>query len=590
MAGERHETSEAAERQEEEELYSRLPPELMSNYTNQEEEPLVFSPSIQGMRVQFEMRQSDLGQAWFHMRANRAAAERLLTGRAQGSFLVRPSSQRGCYALSYVTASRKVKHDIIYSRYPGFSMADRGGVVHRSLSALIDDVGLVQRELMVVEHEAADADSDLVAILNESNMHLVECVRKLLMKSEERMKELSWTLSVQEPAGAGGAATAGGGWAMRAVDLRQCEKRTVVNHCFSEYVAPDLLRLAGSSAERVFRALAKNTSLEGLTVRGYCSQSMSRLFESNLFDGDVLFLARSLVSNTCLVAIDLSTNKIGDKGAAFLAAALKHNKTVRKLVLDRNFIHFEGIRQLALALHTNHTLDHLSLASQLTEDGISGARVLNNDRRAQSLVHQITAVLRRKEELVGAAMCKIGFQGFQTRKDMERKLAHEKAGSYVFYLDKNVANCLFVAYVSPVGTPRRGRGDEEVTAPESPTQSRAHLRSRSTESFSKRLPIVHRPVYRHVTGYSLERPSDAVPSLVSACCWTIASLPAKRRPQEASALPAKLQAAFEEVAKLVTLWGIHAEDTLDGDGGLPSSSTYPTLRDMMAASKRWMRR
>lgn len=54
-------------------------------------------------------KQSDLDQDWFHVHTTRQEAETALQDATSGSFLIRPSSQRGAYALSWKDDNNTVK-------------------------------------------------------------------------------------------------------------------------------------------------------------------------------------------------------------------------------------------------------------------------------------------------------------------------------------------------------------------------------------------------------------------------------------------------------------------------------------------------
>ena len=75
-------------------------------------------------KINFNMTSEDLDQPWFHKCATREVAEDLLKGGDQGSFLVRPSSRRGSYAMSWVkdVLTGEVGHSLIYGLFPGFSL------------------------------------------------------------------------------------------------------------------------------------------------------------------------------------------------------------------------------------------------------------------------------------------------------------------------------------------------------------------------------------------------------------------------------------------------------------------------------------
>ncbi|XP_040190849.1 phosphatidylinositol 3-kinase regulatory subunit gamma-like [Rana temporaria] len=62
-------------------------------------------------------------KTWFVGDLNRVQAEELLGGKADGAFLIRESSKKGCYACS-VVADGDVKHCVIYSTSRGFGFAE----------------------------------------------------------------------------------------------------------------------------------------------------------------------------------------------------------------------------------------------------------------------------------------------------------------------------------------------------------------------------------------------------------------------------------------------------------------------------------
>nr|DBA17713.1 TPA: hypothetical protein GDO54_016043 [Pyxicephalus adspersus] len=62
-------------------------------------------------------------KTWFVGDLNRIQAEELLRGKADGAFLIRESSKKGCYACS-VVADGDVKHCVIYSTSRGYGFAE----------------------------------------------------------------------------------------------------------------------------------------------------------------------------------------------------------------------------------------------------------------------------------------------------------------------------------------------------------------------------------------------------------------------------------------------------------------------------------
>ena len=75
-------------------------------------------------KVDFNMKSEDLDKPWFHHGITRAMAQEMLKGKDQGCFLVRPSSHRGSYAMSWVKddQSGEISNSLIHGLFPGFSL------------------------------------------------------------------------------------------------------------------------------------------------------------------------------------------------------------------------------------------------------------------------------------------------------------------------------------------------------------------------------------------------------------------------------------------------------------------------------------
>jgi hypothetical protein len=126
-------------------------------------------------RTEFLMQNSDLAQSWFFKHANREISIQLLSGKPYGTFLVRPSSKRGCYALSCVgnsgntppTAaaaaaaaaitpnstgnSTTIQHHIVYGLFPGYSLLQvpvSSNDIFPSLSALVQHCDFLRQGLV----------------------------------------------------------------------------------------------------------------------------------------------------------------------------------------------------------------------------------------------------------------------------------------------------------------------------------------------------------------------------------------------------------------------------------------------------------
>lgn len=67
---------------------------------------------------------------------SREECEALLRDKSVGTFLIRLSSQPGCFAASFVGVDKSVKHGIITKHENGYQVK-REGVVFKTLEALI---------------------------------------------------------------------------------------------------------------------------------------------------------------------------------------------------------------------------------------------------------------------------------------------------------------------------------------------------------------------------------------------------------------------------------------------------------------------
>uniref|UniRef100_A0A8P0PII8 NLR family CARD domain containing 3 n=2 Tax=Canis lupus familiaris TaxID=9615 RepID=A0A8P0PII8_CANLF len=105
-----------------------------------------------------------------------------------------------------------------------------------------------------------------------------------------------------------------------------------------------------------------------------CRIQRISLAENQISNKGAKALARSLLVNRSLTALDLRSNSIGPQGAKALADALKINRTLAFLSLQSNEIRDNGARSMAEALATNRTLSVLQFSSNSIGDG--GAEAL----------------------------------------------------------------------------------------------------------------------------------------------------------------------------------------------------------------------
>ncbi|CAD7683477.1 unnamed protein product [Nyctereutes procyonoides] len=105
-----------------------------------------------------------------------------------------------------------------------------------------------------------------------------------------------------------------------------------------------------------------------------CRIQKISLAENQISNKGAKALARSLLVNRSLTALDLRSNSIGPQGAKALADALKINRTLAFLSLQSNEIRDNGARSMAEALATNRTLSVLHL--QKNTVGPVGAQLM----------------------------------------------------------------------------------------------------------------------------------------------------------------------------------------------------------------------
>nr|XP_058142546.1 NLR family CARD domain-containing protein 3 [Dasypus novemcinctus] len=103
-----------------------------------------------------------------------------------------------------------------------------------------------------------------------------------------------------------------------------------------------------------------------------CRIEKISLAENQIGNKGAKALARSLLVNRSLTALDLRCNAIGPQGAKALADALKINRTMAFLSLQSNTIKDDGARSMAEALATSRTLSVLHL--QKNSIGPTGAQ------------------------------------------------------------------------------------------------------------------------------------------------------------------------------------------------------------------------
>jgi hypothetical protein len=106
----------------------------------------------------------------------------------------------------------------------------------------------------------------------------------------------------------------------------------------------------------------------------------------NLIDDELMkMLISGLLSNKTMTDLDLSHNRIGDKGALKLAKYIFRSEIVISLNLADNQIAYDGARSISQALLSNRSLQYLSLKHNRIDD-LAGAKMFNDLSQNETLL------------------------------------------------------------------------------------------------------------------------------------------------------------------------------------------------------------
>jgi len=162
-------------------------------------------------------------------------------------------------------------------------------------------------------------------------VEVVGRINDKLVANDPMLTELSWSLSILE------------GVTDNRTARSKLERRTYIRYCNEENIAPELLPCNKNFAKLLSQALANNHTLTSLTINGYEGNDIHKKnFTHNFSSEEAAYLAEAIKTNKSITKIDLSTNRIEDRGARALAIALETNRTLKRLILCRNFISYKG--------------------------------------------------------------------------------------------------------------------------------------------------------------------------------------------------------------------------------------------------------
>ncbi|XP_015269046.1 PREDICTED: protein NLRC3 [Gekko japonicus] len=144
-----------------------------------------------------------------------------------------------------------------------------------------------------------------------------------------------------------------------------CSEEANLSSCLSYHALQSLLsQLLYCRNLRLDNNRFKDSAMDllGSVLSGKdCHIQKISLAENQISNKGTKALARSLMVNRSLLALDLRSNSIGPHGAKALADSLKINQCLLSLNLQNNVIKEDGTKSLAEALVSNHTLRTLHL-------------------------------------------------------------------------------------------------------------------------------------------------------------------------------------------------------------------------------------
>ncbi|XP_052535650.1 NLR family CARD domain-containing protein 3 isoform X2 [Tympanuchus pallidicinctus] len=190
-----------------------------------------------------------------------------------------------------------------------------------------------------------------------------------------------------------------------------CVEETNLSNCLTYNICKSLLpQLLFCHSLRLDNNQFKDNVMEllgsVLSVKDCQIQRLS-LAENQICNKGAKALARSLMVNRSLTALDLRSNSIGPSGAKALADALKKNQVLLSLNLQHNLIKEEGATALADALLTNRRLITLQLSSNSVGDSgsVALAEALKVNHSLQSLDLQSNSISNTGVGALTAALC-----------------------------------------------------------------------------------------------------------------------------------------------------------------------------------------
>jgi hypothetical protein len=461
-------------------------------------------------------------------------AHDLLENAPSGTFLIRPSSHRGMYALSWRKGAQ-VRDNIIYCCWPGYALRKTPPDSERfaSLTSLVSHCPFLRAPCT----RQLDESSVMNLLQEQLELFFAQLATRVVVDavSGEKQIALEWELCLLEALDT-----------YMVTDL--CERRTSIRCGNQECVFPTLFHMSMTHASALASALAPPSTarcaIHRLTLNGF--EGMGRQnFSPVLGDETFSALCVALQGNTTVADFDVAVNRIGDAGAQGLAELLASTTTLKRVSVSHNQITSAGLVLLAKGLRLNKSLDELVLVPQMVPG--TSPRTVSQDSRSDRVAGALSNSLKRKQELVLASGTKSArVHGLMSDADAQALLLAVRPAVphlYILYLSAQRPDTVQLAYTALVAG-------------------------------GTMLVVHHRTIYRHNRGYSC-RP--IVASLTRHAAWRAwaTGLAGTRNVCEA------IEHQFESASYLFHLWRCEQIDEDDGDTPLvpadPWLGEYPTL-------------
>jgi len=594
-------------------------------------------------RVDFNMKSEDLDQLWFHKEATRDVSMTLLNNKPIGTFLIRPSSQAGSYAMSWVKNNGEVGHNLIYGLCPGYSLKQNPtGPTDRfwSLQKLVEGC-----DYLVSPIEFSSTTASIAKTSNSrTNSEVIGRIVERVSANDSTLSELIWSLCIIGENSAND-------------NFNRCEKRTNVRYSDEEYTAPEILPLNGNALSLITQSLYNNTYTHSVFINGY-EGYLRMSFFPNLNDNDSSAIAELIRRNKSITLLNLSVNQISDSGVKLIAEALKVNTTLKYLSLSYNFIGKEGLVSLSESLRVNRTLDFVDVSNQLYKK--RNLINLTHSDTERTLISLIEESLKRKCELLGMSSNILElsgpslsphlnggnnnsnsnssnsnsqsninfsisfkklpyFHGFLTKQAAEKRInlvGKGKPGSFLFYLNHYIPNSIFLAILVPKpGSNNNNNNNNNNNCELEIVHKMIHrvhfgykfvngglstleqdLRDESMEeellynfqinNSTHQNTITHSNSYNYSYRYRPKRKGCGVviPTLFEFCSWILASHPQYQEIYDDLVNMGGISERFRDIHDLVPLWGardVHPIINVPSTKhNISRKGVYPTLSQL----------